>query len=83
MYAVILETDEILDWRLITRASNHPAQLQSNYCKVPNFSDARKLRCNLHKIQTNRPNLSVFHQKDTNGIAKSEDPDQTAPLGAV
>ena len=42
------------------------------YCKVPEFSDARKLCCNLPKIQ-----------KDANGIANSVDPDQTAPLGAV
>ena len=30
-----------------------------------------------------KPNLRVFCQKDANGIANSEDPDQTAPLGAV
>ena len=30
-----------------------------------------------------RQNLRVFRQKDANGIANSEDPDQTAPLGAV
>ena len=53
------------------------------YRKVPKFSDARKLCCNLPKIETKRPNLRVFHQKDANGIANSEDPDQTAPLGAV
>ena len=53
------------------------------YRKVPKFSDARKLRCNLPKIQTKRPNLSAFRQKDANGIANSEDPDQTALLGAV
>ena len=53
------------------------------YCKVPKFSDVRKLCCNLSKIQTKGPNLRVFHQKDVNGIANSEDPDQTAPLGAV
>ena len=52
------------------------------YCKVPKFSDARKLRCNLPKIQTKSPNLRVFSQEDANGIANSEDPDQTA-LGAV
>ena len=51
--------------------------------KLLNFSDTKKLFCNLPKIQTNRPNLRVFHQKDANGIANSEDPDQTAPLGAV
>ena len=35
------------------------------------------------KIKTKRPNHRVFHQKDANGIANSEDLDQTAPLGAV
>ena len=53
------------------------------YLKVPKFSDAKTLCCNLPKIQIKRPNLIVFHQKDANGIANSEDPDQTAPLGAV
>ena len=53
------------------------------YRKVPKFSDARKFGCNLPKIQTKRQNLRVFCQKDANGIANKEDPDQTAPLGAV
>ena len=53
------------------------------YRKVLKFSDARKLRCNLPKIQTKRPNLRVFRQKNANGIANSGDPDQNAPLGAV
>ena len=53
------------------------------YRKVPKFSDARKLWCNLPKIQEKRPNLRVFRQKDANGIANSENPDQTAPRGAV
>ena len=39
--------------------------------------------CNSPKIQTKRLHLKVFHQKHANGIANSEDPDQTAPLGAV
>ena len=39
--------------------------------------------CNLPKIQTKRSNLRVFCQNGANGIANSEDPDQTAPLGAV
>ena len=52
------------------------------YCKVPKFSDARKLCCNLSKIQTKSPILRVFSQEDANGIANSEDPDQTAPLTA-
>ena len=45
------------------------------YCKVPKFSDAKKLCCNLPKIQTKRSNLIC--QNDANGIANSEDPDQT------
>ena len=57
--------------------------IEYGYRKVPRFSDARKFSCNQSKIQTKRPNLRVFCQKDTNGIANSEDPDQTAPLGAV
>ena len=52
-----------------------------NYHKVPKFSDTRKLGCNLPKIQTKRQNLRVFCQKDANGKANSEYPDQTAPLG--
>ena len=42
------------------------------YRKVPKFSDARKLCCNLPKIQTKRPNLRAFCQKDANEIANSE-----------
>ena len=52
------------------------------YRNVPKFSDTRKL-CYLSKIQIKRPNLRGFPQKDANGIANSEDPDQTAPLEAV
>ena len=53
------------------------------YRKVPEFSDVRKLCCNLPEIQIKRPNHWVFCQKDATGIANSGDPDQTAPLGAV
>ena len=53
------------------------------YRKVPKFLDGRKLSCNLPKIPTKRPKLRVFYQNDANGIANSEDPDQTAPQGAV
>ena len=56
--------------------------IHRDYRKVSKFSDARKLCRNLLKILTKRPNLRVFRQKDANGIAKSEDPDQTAPLFA-
>ena len=51
---------------------------QIRYRKVLKFSNARKLFCNLPKIHTKRPNLRVFRQKDANGIANSEEPDQIA-----
>ena len=54
-----------------------------SYRKVPKFWDARNLCCYLPKIQTKMPHLREFHQKGANGIANSEDPDQTAPLGAI
>ena len=50
------------------------------YCKVPKFSYTKKLCCNLSKIQTKKPNIRGFPQKDTSKIANSEDPDQTARL---
>ena len=43
--------------------------LECGYRKVPEFSDASKLCCNLPKIQTKWPNCSVLCQKDANGIA--------------
>ena len=48
---------------------------KEDYRKVPKFSDARKLCCNLPEIQTKSPNIRVFCQKDANGRATSEDPD--------
>ena len=48
------------------------------YCKVPKFSGTRKLCCNLPKFQTKRQKFRAFYQNDANGIANSEDPDQTA-----
>ena len=55
-----------------------------NFRTLENFAVIYlKFKRNLPKIQTKKPNLRVFHQKDANGIANSEDPDQTAPLGAV
>ena len=49
------------------------------YRKAPKFSDTKFFCCNLPKFQTKRQNLRVFCQKDANGIANREDPDQTAP----
>ena len=53
------------------------------YRKFPKFFGHKKLCCNSPKIQTKRQNLKVFCQKHANGIANSEDPDQTALVGAV
>ena len=66
---------------VILTLATGPAEI--GYRKVPKFSDAQKFCCNLPKIQEKKPNLRVFRQKDANGIANSEDPDQTAPRGAV
>ena len=63
--------------------SGSPRIIIVKYSKVPKYSDARKLCCNVPKIQTKRPNLRAFCQEDAHGIANSEDPDQTAPLVAV
>ena len=59
------------------------SSLRSSISWFPKFSDARKLSCNLPKLQTKRQKLRVFYQNDADVIANSEDPDQTAPLGAV
>ena len=48
----------------------------SYYCKVPKFSDALN-------FAVSHLNFKQRGQKHANGIADSEDPDQTAPLGAV
>ena len=55
------------------------------YRKVPKFSDAKKLCCNLPKTQNKEAKLYFlyFVKMMQNGIANSEDPDQTAPLGVV
>ena len=51
-----------------------------DYCNVPKFLDTR----NLHlKFKQRGQTLRVFCQNGANGIANSEDPDQTVPLGAV
>ena len=49
------------------------------YHKVPKFWDTRNLSCNLHKIQTKRPNLRLFCHKI---LANREDTDHAAPLDA-
>ena len=53
------------------------------YHKVPKFSDTHLLYCKHSKNQTKRFYHGVILLNDKNGIANSEDPDQTVPLGAV
>ena len=68
----------VVPFRWSRRGSRYP-----NYPKVPKFRDARN-RCCIHsKNQTKRFYHGLIPLDDANGIANSEDPDQTAPLGAV
>ena len=53
------------------------------YRKVPKFLDTRKLCDYYPKTGKKRFYHRLMHPKDADGIANSEDPDQTAPLGAV
>ena len=64
---------EVSDFTIVTK--DHFFITDNDYRKVPKFLDARKLCCNLPKIQTKRPKLRVFYQNDANGIANSQDPD--------
>ena len=70
-------------WLQMTSAIEDQIRRMLIYRKVPKFSVAKKVCCNRNKIQTKRTNLRVFCRKDDRGIVNSEDPDQTAPLGAV
>ena len=54
------------------------------YRKVPKFSDAKNFAVVYLKFKQRGLILArVFCQKDANGITNREDPDQTAPVGAV
>ena len=72
-------------------AAHHPENPKMNYIemgksiyrKVPKILDPENFAVIYLKFKQKRPNLRVLRQNDANGIANSEDPDQTAPLGAV
>ena len=53
------------------------------YRKAPKVWDTRKLCCNHLKTGKKRFYHRVMHPNDADSMASSEDPDQTAPLGAV
>ena len=59
------------------------ATIPENTIKFLNFGTPEICAVIYLKIQTKTPNLRVLHPKGANGIANSEDPDQTAPRGAV
>ena len=50
------------------------------YRKIPNYSDTQKICCNHSKIWTMWLYNRVRSPNDADGMANSEDPDQTAPL---
>ena len=52
------------------------------YCKVPKFPTPENFAVIIVKLEK-RFYHRVLHPKDAHSIANSEDPDQTAPLGAV
>ena len=74
----VLETDATWGYRL----SKMKVRTEE-YCKVPKFSDTRKLCCNQIEIQIIWPNHRVMCPKNGNDMTNSADPDQTAPVGAV
>ena len=53
------------------------------YRKVPKFSEARNFAVIYLKFKQRGQTLRYFVKKHADGIANSEDTDQTAPLGAV
>ena len=53
------------------------------YRKFPKYSDTQNICCNHSKIWTMWLFYRVMSPNDTDRMANSVDPDQTAPLGAV
>ena len=88
LYINIVDPDEMADYEP-SHLDLQCLQIQlllsfALYRKLPKFPDTNIFAVlKLPKIQTKRPNLGLFCQNGAKGIANSEDPDQTAPLGAV
>ena len=53
------------------------------YRKIPKFSDTQNVAEMYLKFKQRHQILGNFIKKGANGIANSENPDQTAPLGVV
>ena len=63
-------------WRTLENIEQNKSFCSHTTVKFLNFQTQENLT-----IKTKMPNLRVFHLKDENAKANSEDPDQTAPLG--
>ena len=79
LWKTFTRNSTITERRKLLPAPNTPAIIT---VKFLNFR-CQHFFCNLPKIQIKRPNLRIFRQKDASGMANNEDPDQTAPRGAV
>ena len=53
------------------------------YRKIPKFWDAKIFAIIYLKFKQKKPNFRELRQNDANGIANSEDPDQTAPRSSL
>ena len=74
----------ISNWRVSPGPEDDVENLiEKGTLKVLNFRTLEIYCCTHPKIQTNWPYSREMPPKDAEGIANSEDPDQTAPLGAV
>ena len=59
------------------------AKYRAKPVREPSPLDTRNFAVIYLKFKQRGQTLMVFCQKDANGQANCEDPDQTAPLGAV
>ena len=70
-------------WMHFTFHFIHYSHYYSLYRKFPKYSDTRNICDNHPKVWTSWLHCRVMCPKDADGMANSEDPDQTAGLGAV
>ena len=68
----------MLKWNHVSNALLYLLYLRP-YCKVPKFSNAKNFAVIHLKFKQRGQTLKGICQNGANGIANSEDPDQTAP----
>ena len=73
----------IRKFRNFTVTTKHSEPDKEHTVKFINFRTPENIAIIYLKFKQRRQTIAKFHQKGANGIANSEDPDQTAPLGAV